>query len=149
VKREADGFWTVTGGKWTTVRKMAEDAVQQIQREWSPAGPASQTKNHPIPDSSSQAETLLREHPEWASRIDPNLPLRICDIRWAVRHQMARQVEDVLARRSRLLLQDARGADRIARQVAKEMADALGYGDAWIDQQMTHWRSIVDVHQIA
>jgi hypothetical protein len=48
-----------------------------------------------------------------------------------------------------LLLQDARGADRIARQVAKEMADALGYGDAWIDQQMTHWRSIVDVHQIA
>lgn len=149
VKREADGFWTVTGGKWTTVRKMAEDAVQQIQREWSPEGPASQTKNHPIPDSSSQAETLLREHPKWASRIDPNLPLRICDIRWAVRHQMARQVEDVLARRSRLLLQDARGADRIARQVAMEMADAMGYGDAWIDQQMTHWRSIVDVHQIA
>jgi glycerol-3-phosphate dehydrogenase len=128
---------------------MAEDAVQQIQNEWSPSGPDSQTKNHPIPDSSSQADTLLRDHPEWARRIDPNLPLRICDIRWAVSHQMARQVEDVLARRSRLLLQDARNADRIARQVAKEMADALGYDASWIDQQMVRWRKIVDVHQIA
>jgi glycerol-3-phosphate dehydrogenase len=148
VKREADGFWTVTGGKWTTVRKMAEDAVQQIQKEWTPAGPPSQTKNHPIPDSSSLADSLLGEHPEWARRIDPNLPLRICDIRWAVSHQMARQVEDVLARRSRLLLQDARTADGIAGQVAKEMADALGYDDSWIEQQMVRWRKIVDVHQI-
>jgi glycerol-3-phosphate dehydrogenase len=62
---------------------------------------------------------------------------------------MARQVEDVLARRSRLLLQDARNADRIARQVAKEMADALGYDASWIDQQLVRWRKIVDVHQIA
>jgi glycerol-3-phosphate dehydrogenase len=148
VKRESDGFWTVTGGKWTTVRKMADDAVQQIKREWSPAGSASQTKNHPIPDSSSQADSLLREHPEWARRIAPDIALRICDIRWAVSHQMARQVEDVLARRSRLLLQDARIADRIAREVAREMADALGHDASWIDQQMVSWRKIVDVHQI-
>jgi glycerol-3-phosphate dehydrogenase len=61
---------------------------------------------------------------------------------------MARQVEDVLARRSRLLLQDARIADRIAREVAREMADALGHDASWIDQQMVGWRKIVDVHQI-
>jgi glycerol-3-phosphate dehydrogenase len=59
---------------------------------------------------------------------------------WFARHEMARSVEDVLARRTRLLFLDARAALANAPQVARELAEALGRDEAWQQAQITDFK---------
>ena len=61
---------------------------------------------------------------------------------WAVRHEMARKLEDVLARRTRSLLLDARASMEIAERTAKLMAEELGYGDAWAEREVAEYQEL-------
>ncbi len=63
--------------------------------------------------------------------LHPRLPFRLRDVVWAARHEMARTVEDVLARRTRALLLDARAAIEAAPTVADLLARELGRSDDW------------------
>ena len=56
---------------------------------------------------------------------------------WFARHEMARSVEDVLARRTRLLFLDTRAALAKAPQIAREIAQELGRDEAWQKSQLT------------
>ena len=114
IEISSSGLLTIAGGKWTTYRRMAEDAVDH-------AAVLGQLKERPCvtrdlrirqPDSHEDSAT------------------------WFARHEMARTVEDVLARRTRLLFLDARAALAKAPQVARELAVELGRDEAWQRSQL-------------
>jgi glycerol-3-phosphate dehydrogenase len=105
---------TVAGGKWTTYRRMAEAAVDRAERVGDLARHSCPTRDLPI-EGSPPAE---------------GEPLEALVVR-AARQEMSRRVEDVLARRSRLLFLDARAAIDAAPRVARLLASELGRDDAW------------------
>jgi glycerol-3-phosphate dehydrogenase len=109
IEISASGLLTIAGGKWTTYRHMAEDAV-----------------DHAIVlgrlDERPCVTHELRIH-------DPGK--HTDDAGWFARHEMARSVEDVLARRTRLLFLDTRAALARAPEVARELARELGRDEAW------------------
>jgi glycerol-3-phosphate dehydrogenase len=82
-----------------------------------------------------ELETLMRED-GLGRRLHPRLPIRAAEVVWAARMEMARTVDDVLARRTRSLLLDARAAMEIAPQVARLMAAELHKEEGWVEAQV-------------
>jgi glycerol-3-phosphate dehydrogenase len=152
------GLITITGGKWTTYRRMGEDAVDQAAlvaglderpsttadlrlHGWSDEG----RPGRDWIDYGADAPALARlaaERPGWDEPLHVNLPYRAGEVPWAVRHEMARTVEDVLARRTRALLLDARASAEIAPAVARLMADELERDAAWQRQQVAEYQEL-------
>ena len=147
------GLVTVTGGKWTTYRKMAEDVIDQAEMVSGVESRRCETEtlqihgwtHHPIPEpnlapygADAQAIRALNQ-PE---RIHPRLSLTIAEVRWHVREEMARRVEDVLARRCRGLLLDARASIEAAPAVARVMAEELGRDESWIAAQISSYEAL-------
>jgi glycerol-3-phosphate dehydrogenase len=144
---------TVAGGKWTTYRHMAEDAVAEAARAADLPERPSRTADLPLHGAGPPQEAawavygtdapalaaLAAERPGWDEPLHLNLPYRVCEVVWAVRHEMARTVEDVLARRTRALLLDARASEEIAPRVAGLMAAELGRGEAWELEQVAEY----------
>jgi glycerol-3-phosphate dehydrogenase len=136
------GLVTITGGKWTTYRKMAEDTVDQaatladlddrpcVTRELHLHGYPRQRRAlrraRPLRLRRARpARAAAQRVPRYAEPLHEAFPIRAGEVVWAVtRHEMARTVEDVLSRRTRALLLDARAA--IA--AAPTVADAHGRG---------------------
>jgi glycerol-3-phosphate dehydrogenase len=137
------GLVTVTGGKWTTYRSMAEDVLEKCQEaKLLPVLPACTTAHHrlvgapPIEGATTAISQppgvhlygleadVVEQLPGSAVMLAPHLSEAM--VRFAVRHEYARTVEDVLARRSRLLFLDARAAAAAAPAVAAVLADELG-----------------------
>lgn len=153
VIRESDsGLITIAGGKWTTVRKMSEDCVDHVVKQKGLHAKPCQTESLKIhgsvPDGElpvgprayygsdlKQIEAMEATDPGLSGAIVDGLPLSRCDVRWAVQQEMARQVEDVLARRSRTLVLDSQAALAASDVVAQEMAALLNKDAAWISQQ--------------
>jgi glycerol-3-phosphate dehydrogenase len=143
---------TITGGKWTTYRRMAEDAINQASAKAGLTVKNCQTKDLKIHGScedsnqfgelaiyGSDAEkikSLVEENPNFARKLHADLPYCAAEIVWAIRFEMARTVEDVLARRTRVLFTDARAAIEIAPRVAEIMAEELGKDKVWINGQI-------------
>jgi len=154
----SSGLVTITGGKWTTYRKMAEDTVDHgvvlggldprecITRELNIHG----FHTHPERFGALEAygsdapavEALLASEPDWAEPIHPRLRARAGEVIWAVREEMARTVDDVLARRTRSLLLDARASAEAAPTVAKLIARELGRSSGWAKAQATEFQEL-------
>lgn len=128
----ARGLLTIAGGKWTTYRLMAAHTVDRVLEiggfEARPCLTATLPLRAALPSVELGGGENQASMPQ--DRVDRST------VRHAVRHQMARTVEDVLARRSRCLLLDARQALGLAGPVARWMAEDLGRDDAWIDAQV-------------
>jgi glycerol-3-phosphate dehydrogenase len=156
------GLVTILGGKWTTYRKMAEDAMidaiavgglkprdcvtenlllhGHVARD-DPAYPKDPTRR--VYGSDLPAiDALAEEDPDLAERLHPNLPYTAADIVWGVRHEMARNLDDVLARRTRALILDARAAIEIAPRVASLVARELGRDAAWEATEVASFREL-------
>jgi glycerol-3-phosphate dehydrogenase len=86
----------------------------------------------------------MRDRPALAERLDERLPLRAAQVVWGARHEMARCVEDILARRSRSILLNAQASIDIAPAVAQLMADELNYDDAWQTQQVEAFTELAE-----
>lgn len=159
------GLITIIGGKWTTYRKMAEDTVDNAILIG--ALPERKCITHNLPiygfdknlDLTSdplavygtekyQLLELEEEDPALAVYLSESLPLRKSQVVWAVRHEMARTVEDMLARRVRALFLDAREAFRIAPEVAQLMAEELGQNKDWVKQQIDAFNKLRNVYLI-
>jgi glycerol-3-phosphate dehydrogenase len=146
------GLVTITGGKWTTYRKMAEDTVDHAVLLAGLEERPCVTRGLPIHGHHLSAEQfgdlasygadapavldLIRSDPRYAERLHPDHPIRAGQVVWAVRHEMARTVEDFLARRTRILLLDARASMEMAPAVARLMAEELGRDAAWQQAQV-------------
>lgn len=145
------GFITVAGGKWTTYRRMAEDTLgAAIRKGMLPDRPCvtRSVRLHGAPERAGAASALSRygteaeeisrmwaSDPQTATLLDPALPFTHAEVIFAVRQEMARTVEDVLSRRTRALLLDAKAAQRSAPAVAKLLAAELGQGSDWIERE--------------
>ncbi len=79
---------------------------------------------------------MIRADPSLAEALHPALPICGAEVVWAARAEMARTVEDVLARRTRALFLHARAASEMAGQVAGILARELQQGEAWREQQV-------------
>lgn len=145
------GLVSVAGGKWTTYRKMAEDTVDV-------AAAVGGLESRPCPtrdlniqgfhvhaekfgrlaafgSDAPGVEALQRSRPGWGEPLHARLELTPGEVAWFVRHEMARTVDDVLARRSRALLLDARAASEAAPAVALLLAEELRRDAAWAAEQ--------------
>ena len=161
------GLVTLTGGKWTTYRKMGEDAIDQaagvgeLERRESitrmmrlhgtpidgSEAPAPETAGAPPHWSAygSDAEELrqwTQTTPSWNASLHPRLPYRAVEVIWAARREMARTVEDVLARRIRVLFLDARLAVEMAPTVASLLKSELGRDDDWARAQIVSFTQL-------
>jgi glycerol-3-phosphate dehydrogenase len=147
------GLITITGGKWTTYRKMAEDTVNKVIEVGKLVSKPVKTKDLQIHGSKidvdrtdhlyvygSDREALLalvNENKAWAEKLDPRANYIAAEVIWAVRNEMARTVEDVLARSVRILFLDARMAIDVAPKVAALVAAELHKDAQWEAEQVT------------
>ena len=92
---------------------------------------------------------LIRERPALDEQLDERLPVRAVQVVWAARHEMARTVEDVLARRTRSLLLDAQAALNIAPDVAALMAEEKGHDGAWEQRQVEAFRDVAAGYRLS
>ncbi len=137
----ASGLVTIVGGKWTTYRRMAKDAVDRAAIVAGLPSRACVTEHHRLHGATDAIETgdfaaygsdaeairsLIRERPELSKPIVPGLPYVEAEIVWAVRHEMARTADDVLQRRTRCGMLDACGSLEAAGIVARHIAVEIG-----------------------
>ena len=146
------GLLTVTGGKWTTYRKMAEDTVDHAMMLGSLEDRDCVTKKltihgfHPDAQEFGDLEVYGSDAPSIqaigkeadgnAVTLHPELPITAAQVIWAVREEMAVTLVDVLSRRTRCLLLNARASIEIAGTVAKIMATEAGYDSDWERDQV-------------
>jgi glycerol-3-phosphate dehydrogenase len=152
------GLVTVAGGKWTTYRRMGEDAIDHAalvadldERPSPTAGlplhgwRAEEAAHHDFAVYGADSPAVARlagELPGGDAPLHGNLPYLAGEVVWAARHEMARSVEDVLARRTRALLLDARASAAIAPAVAALLAAELGRDEEWQRRQVAEYREL-------
>ncbi|MFZ8961613.1 MAG: glycerol-3-phosphate dehydrogenase C-terminal domain-containing protein [Flavobacteriaceae bacterium] len=153
---------SVLGGKWTTYRKIAEDAVNTIQL----VGGLSERKcetdtlpifgfdynsdwSNPFHCYGTEIQKLINSNPKTAKQsLSSKVHITENQIRWAVREEMAIHLEDVLARRTRCLFLDAYETEKIAPKVASIMADELDADASWIKKELNLFSSLLKNYQI-
>jgi len=152
------GLISIAGGKWTTYRKMAEDVIDTAARRGGLAARPSVTAQLPLhgattrfePDDTLRTygtdaiavEALAHTEPALAEPLHPRLPYTAAEVVYAARSEMARTVDDVLARRTRALFLDAAASDEAAPQVARLLARELGRSSDWEAEQLSKYASI-------
>jgi len=155
---DESGLLTITGGKWTTYRNMAEDCVNHAATLGKLPDRECTTKRlnihgfHRHPEkfgdlwyygSDARAiHELMRKEPGLAQPLAANLPYTGAEVVWAARHEMARTVEDVLGRRTRALFLNAKAALAAAPKVASLMAREMGRDAAWETKQLEEFQKV-------
>lgn len=159
---------TIVGGKWTTYRKMGEDTIDHAEKladfDHRPsvtaemplhAAPMGETVVFSMSGTPSAAlaaygtdadkvRALAEGDESLAVPMHPRLPYLTAEVVWAARMEMARNLEDVLARRTRALILDARASLEAAPAVVKLLARELGRDDAWQRAQLAEYRKLVE-----
>ncbi|MBW2270570.1 MAG: FAD-dependent oxidoreductase, partial [Deltaproteobacteria bacterium] len=158
----ASGLVTIVGGKWTTYRKMAQDTVDDALAVAGLGARPCPTEALPIhgwmerhhpefptlpalqPYGADHAEVRAIEarSPLHAELLHPRLPYRIAHVVYAARNEMARTLEDVLARRTRSLLLDARASIEAAPRTVEILAAELGRSAEWRSAQLHDYEEL-------
>lgn len=152
------GLVTIAGGKWTTYRKMAEDTINQASivagLEQVPCKTEGLRihgwlKNVDMSDhlyvygsDMVGVKRLLEENPEWNLKLHPSLPYLKGEVIWAVRNELAITIEDILSRRTRALLLDAKTSLEMAPEVGRLIASEFGFDDAWVQQEVKEYEAL-------
>jgi glycerol-3-phosphate dehydrogenase len=142
----ASGLITIIGGKWTTYRKMAQDVVDSAIQTAGLPNVICATRNLKIHGHTTQPaegqlavygkdaeliEAMIGDDAGLGRKLEDTLPYLHGEVIWAVKNEMARTVEDILARRLRVLFLDAKAAIKLAPIVAEIMAAELDYDGKW------------------
>ena len=157
------GLITVTGGKWTTYRRMGQDTIDRAAQVaalpkrpsptlelklhgWTPEATHANSTWESVYGSDLPALQALSaqnssiQHSNLDALLHPRLPFRLREVVWAARYEMARSVEDVLARRTRALFLDARAAIEAAPAVAEILARELHRCDGWKENDLRNFQ---------
>ncbi len=152
------GLISVIGGKWTTYRCMAEETVGKAikagfleKKECITANlNLTNTKDVDLSDrlhiygaGSAEIRKLISENPSLGKQLDPRLPYTIAEILWICKNEMPVNAEDILARRTRALLLNARVSLEIAPAVSALMAQELGHDEMWQTMQVESYTKLV------
>lgn len=147
---DAAGLITITGGKWTTYRSMAEACVDRAVRVAGLPMRPCMTRNLQLHgyeagatgplavygSDAAEVQRIAASDPGVAGPLHSALPYTGAEVVWAARAEMARTVEDVLARRTRALFLNARAAVEMAPRVAELLARELGWDADWAADQV-------------
>ncbi|WP_310378334.1 glycerol-3-phosphate dehydrogenase/oxidase [Flavobacterium sp.] len=154
------GLITITGGKWTTYRKIAEDIINKAITVHQLPKIACKTEHLSIHGNTSTSDLKRKNHlyiygtdileivrlqenqPELNKKLHPNYDYTMAEVVWAIRNEMARTIEDVLARRVRLLFLDARAALECTEKVGNLLAEELGKDELWKQNQISTFKSL-------
>jgi glycerol-3-phosphate dehydrogenase len=152
------GLITITGGKWTTYRRMAQDVIDHAEAvaglEHKPCrtehlrihGSNREKASEEFPDvygsDAPNLTALIHDDTNLGNLLHDDLPYRAAEIVWGARHEMARTLDDVLSRRTRALLLNARASVEVAPRVARLMAQELGKDSTWEKQQVTEYTEL-------
>jgi len=155
---DPSGLLTIVGGKWTTYRKMAEDCIDHAAERARLPRRACVTRTLNIHGWHHHASrfgalavygsdapaiiALMAADGVLAQRLHPDLPYTAAEVVWAARHEMARTVDDVLARRTRALFLNASAALEAAPRVAELLAHELGRDAAWQAEQIAGFAAV-------
>ena len=152
------GLITITGGKWTTYRRMAEDVINTAIKKASLENKPCVTANLKIHGAKEDTDfkkplyyygtdeaniqALIEKDKTLGELIHANLPYIKAEIVWAVQNEMCMTVDDALARRTRALLLDAKAAIESAPVVASIMAKEMNKDENWIQEQIGSFNEI-------
>lgn len=156
------GLFTILGGKWTTYRKMGEDMVNKIEKNLVWPQTKSSTASTPVHGYTRDVDwndpfffygsdaVALKEKIGACTQgwISEKLGIHKMQVIWAVENEMARTVEDVLARRTRALFLEATESIRMAPEVARIMAEVLHKDEAWINNQIQKYTEVASRYQL-
>lgn len=158
IKVSNSGLVTITGGKWTTYRQMAEDVIDLLKVKFNFNIDESVTTfckihgykigvdwNNPLYYYGSDEEKILaleKENKEFGELISDDLYIIKAQVVWGVREEMARTIEDFLARRTRALFLNAKESVRIAPVVAEIMAKELNKSGDWVKEQLAEYSEL-------
>ena len=163
---DRSGLLTITGGKWTTYRHMAEDCVNhaitlgrlpeakcvtenlRIHGYLSAAQAALADEHWGVYGADANALRELAGDPVLGAQLHPSLPYLAAEAVWAAREEMARTVEDVLARRTRALFLNAEAAMEMAEPVASLLAAELGRDEEWVSKQVREFSALAARYQV-
>jgi glycerol-3-phosphate dehydrogenase len=157
---DQSGLLTIAGGKWTTYRHMAEDCVDHaatlarlterpcVTRTLNVHGFHRQASNFGALSvygaDALLIQDLIRAEPPLGAPLHSSLPYCGAEVVWAARVEMARTVEDVLARRTRALFLNARAAIEMAPETARLLARELEHDEAWQKHQISAFRALAE-----
>ncbi len=157
------GLVTITGGKWTTYRKMAEETINKTIEMAGLPPSACRTKTTKIHGHTEQHQPghwaiygsdapmikrLAESNPAWQQKLHEDFDHLVAEVVWAVRHEMALTVEDVLARRLRILFLNAEASMEMAPKVATVLATELEKDENWITEQLAHYREVASTYLV-
>ncbi|WP_145854689.1 glycerol-3-phosphate dehydrogenase/oxidase [Pedobacter suwonensis] len=155
----AKGLITITGGKWTTYRLMAEETVNLAIAHAGLKHKACVTQNLNIHGSTassasghlaiygsdrSKIETLIKQNPGLEKPLHPSFPFIEAEVVWSARNEMAETVEDILSRRLRVLFIDAQAAKDMAPRVAALLCKELAADENWKTEQIKTFNKLAD-----
>ena len=153
----SSGIISIVGGKWTIYRLMGEDTIsfvinngiltktKSITKELKLYGQSiDRTLPYPLSVYGSEANKILEiaKETKTQEKLHPDLPYLCAEIIYQIRHEQAKTVEDVLCRRTRAILLNAKAAIESAPTVAKIMATEMGYDNKWIEDQLDSFNKI-------
>jgi glycerol-3-phosphate dehydrogenase len=153
----SSGLVTITGGKWTTYRRMAEDVINIAIKSAGLEERKCITHDLPLNGAGTVdfekemyyygtneplVRSLIEQNKDLGLKIHPELSYLKAEIIWAVQNEMCMTVEDALTRRTRALLLNAKAAIESAPDVAKLMAAEMKKDQQWIDEQVSDFGSV-------
>jgi Glycerol-3-phosphate dehydrogenase len=145
------GLYTITGGKWTTYRKMAEDILNTSIKKEVLHPKKCITARLPIHGSNSSKKysdysiygsdadhilELINKNPELKKILVAGFHFTEAEVVWSIRFEMARTIEDILARRLRILFLNARLAMEAAPRTGEILKQELKKDDHWLELQL-------------
>lgn len=161
------GLLTIVGGKWTTYREMSEDVVNEAIKVHQLSRIQAKTESLKIHGSIPEEykgsipedlwyygidavalQTFIQSNSDYQTLLHPKYTFQVGQVIWAVRHEMARTVEDFLARRIRLLFIDAKAAIECSEKVADILQSELNKSREWRDQQVEDFKNVAEGYLI-
>jgi glycerol-3-phosphate dehydrogenase len=139
-----DDTVTITGGKLTTYRVMAAEAVDQVQAAFTERAIMgdpfpSRTQDRPLPDDSREMNQLCESSPETRADVEHGLPYRMGELQWAVERELAFTLGDLLIRRTHVAFETRDNGRAAARRVSEFVAPLLGWDSAQRDRELERY----------
>ncbi len=166
IRVSQSGLISIIGGKWTTYRHMGEQLIDLAEKVGELKSRVSKTATLPLhgapvmqnEQSLSPEDEYLRvygsdlnelrllssQDPSLEKKLHPRLPYHAAQVIWAARHEMARTVEDVLARRTRALFLDAEAASEAASDVALLLMQVLHQNEKWAKNEIDSFKKLAE-----
>lgn len=154
---------SIIGGKWTTFRKMGEDtvdAIEKLHKMKLAKSTSEKIKLHGYSEEKIKGhlsvygsdapaiKKLMEKEAELGKKLHPDYPHTAAEVVWIVRNEMAMKVEDVLARRLRMLFLDAKAATEMAAEVASILQKELGHDEDWKNKEISEFKALAENYLI-